>query len=219
MGLFKALFGWVVKPSTGLPPAVDDFYARIELLVSDDDYQNSLAPESVKDQIVEGLNVDDIPGGNGEFGRSLNNPIPVNGSIGAVFYLSRLTFGESNQTMLFHRLGSIESIDVYELVALDGSLWDILYFSMYHPRKSRKVPAGYTLVTPTDQPLVSGTSRRSERFPHTMTASIKEITAGLFGVSISPPEIQSALATVRFEPPKNHTDIVAHLEAMVGVSE
>lgn len=219
MGLFKALFGWVLKPSIGLPPAVDDFYAQIELLVGDDDYQNSLAPELVKDWIVEGLNVDEIPGGSGEFGRSPNNPIPVNGSLGAVFYLSRLTFGPSKQAMMFHRLGSIESIDVYELVALDGSRWDVLYFSIYHPRKSRKVPAGYTLVTPKDQPLVTGTNRRNERFPHTMTDSIKEITHGLFGVPISPPEIQSALAAVKFEAPKNHTDSVAHLESMVDATE
>lgn len=219
MGLFKALFGWVLKPSIGLPPTVDDFYAQIELLVSDDDYQNSLAPELVQDRIVEGLNVDEIPGGSGEFGRSPNNPIPVNGPIGAVFYLSRLTFGPSKQTMLFHRLGSIESIAVYELVALDESLWDVLYFSIYHPRKSRKVPAGYALVTPKDQPLVTGTNRRSERFPHTMIDSIKKITLDLFGVPISPPGIQSALAAVRFEAPKNHKDIVEHLEAIVDATE
>jgi hypothetical protein len=37
---------------------------------------------------------------------------------------------------MFHRLGSLGGIDAYEVVSLDGEVWDILFLDLYHPRKS-----------------------------------------------------------------------------------
>ena len=53
---------------------------------------------------------------------------------------------------MFHRLGGYSSeaceqkVDLYELVAADGSEWINLVFNMYHPRRSTKPPEGMTLM-------------------------------------------------------------------------
>ena len=94
---------------------------------------------------------DVIPGGYGPFGRCFTNPIPVNGVTGEVVYLNRLR-SKSGAMFLFHRLGSYSSdvcgqkVDLYELVAEDGSEWINLVFNMYHPRRSTKPPEGITLM-------------------------------------------------------------------------
>jgi hypothetical protein len=91
---------------------------------------------------------DRVLGARGRFGHELDNPIPVNGIGGQLFYLNTLrTVGGVG--VLFHRLGSQKSelldlnVDTYEVVAADGSGWATLYFSMYHPRRSREVPEGF----------------------------------------------------------------------------
>lgn len=98
-------------------------------------------PNNMMQKAIEGLDCDILPGATGEFGRCLTNPIPVNGPYGEIKYLSRLTIGSGY--LLFHRLGAVESIDVYEIVSADGKFWDILYLDMNHPRRSTLKPEGY----------------------------------------------------------------------------
>src|SRR3546814_10801196 len=62
----------------------------------------------------------DLPNGSGPFGFTETNPIPVNGPIGQLAYLSRLET-QSGQRILFHRLGAIDKVDVFEAVTFDGS--------------------------------------------------------------------------------------------------
>src|SRR3546814_6579765 len=62
----------------------------------------------------------DLPNGSGPFGFTETNPIPVNGPIGQLAYLSRLET-QSGQRILFHRLAAIDKVDVFEAVTFDGS--------------------------------------------------------------------------------------------------
>ncbi len=105
-------------------------------------------PALIQTRIINALSCDKIPGATGEFGRTFTNPIPVNGIHGEIKYLNRLR-SLSGAGLIFHRLGSIvkkgiaNNIDVYETVSIDGQWWDILYFDMYHPRRSKALPKGY----------------------------------------------------------------------------
>ncbi len=107
-------------------------------------------PPPMRNAIISGENCDFVPNASGDFGRSLTNPIPVNGIRGEIKYINRLRCPSGNG-MIFHRIGSlknnqsgIECVDIYELVSIDGSFWDILYFDMYHPRRSTIIPKKYT---------------------------------------------------------------------------
>jgi len=85
--------------------------------------------------ITAGAYVDEIENAFCNFGLILTNPIPVNGPIGEVIYLSSLRqLGKTK--ILFHRIGSIDGFDVFESVSVDGKTWDIFYLDMFHPRKS-----------------------------------------------------------------------------------
>lgn len=98
-------------------------------------------------KILNGDSCDEIAGSVGEFGKTLTNPIPVNGPVGEIKYLNRLR--NNNVGFIFHRIGSVEqenisgNVDVFEIVSIDGKKWDILYLNFYHPRRSTKAPDGY----------------------------------------------------------------------------
>ncbi len=100
---------------------------------------------------ASGEDCDEMAGATGPFGHSCNNPIPVNAQLGSYKYLTKLRT-LSGAPLLFHRLGSMSSsvskysVDVYEVVGIDGSNWDVLFVEMYHPRRSNKAPSGYTLT-------------------------------------------------------------------------
>jgi len=102
------------------------------------------------EKFLNGLDCDQLPGGKGTFG-SLNNPIPVNGSIGEIKYLAKLR-GKTGKAIMFHRIGSMDSnvsenpVDCYEVVCMDGTQWNRFYFDCYHPRRSNLAPEGYTLT-------------------------------------------------------------------------
>jgi hypothetical protein len=54
------------------------------------------------------------------------NPIPVNGPIGELAYLSKLETVQGER-ILFHRIGTVNMIDVLEAVTFSGSEWFILF--------------------------------------------------------------------------------------------
>jgi len=93
---------------------------------------------------------DELPGATGAFG-SVTNPIPVNGPAGEVLYINRLRLPGSCGFMS-HRTGPVSSplspmpLDRFELLSLNGEVWRVLYFSMYHPRRSTKCPDGLTMA-------------------------------------------------------------------------
>ncbi len=107
----------------------------------------SMMDETLVKICLENGGCDKVKGGHGDFGLSITNPIPVNGIMGEIKYLNQLARGEMD-ILFYHRLGSIEEdnknvIDAYEVVSIDGKHWDILYFDMYHTRRSYLIPKGY----------------------------------------------------------------------------
>ena len=93
-----------------------------------------------------------------------DQPIPVNGPIGQLAYLSRLET-QSGQRILFHRLGAIGTVDVFEAVSFNGSRWFILFVDLYHPRRSRLTPDGFRFTKDVVAQF-SGFHKFCENFPY-----------------------------------------------------
>ena len=131
-------------------------------------------PAGMRHLFLKGENCNQLMGATGAFGQSMTNPIPVNGWIGTLKYFWRLQT-PFNKGLYFHRIGKARSqvcqtIDVYETVSADRKIWDILYFDMFHPRRSNLAPEGYRL-RPYDKVIDSvqfafGTNTRLANFPH-----------------------------------------------------
>jgi hypothetical protein len=113
-------------------------------IIEDEAYQNNMLPAEMSDPIKRGLAVDKLPTAVGPFGQVETNPIPVNGAIGELAYLSRLE-SLNKSHLLFHRLGSVNFIDVYETVSINGRHWDLLFLDPYHLTKSKLAPEGFRL--------------------------------------------------------------------------
>ncbi len=137
--------------------------------------------EIIGQQYLNGLDCDQLPNGRGVFG-SLENPIPVNGSIGEIKYLSKLR-GNTGNALMFHRIGSMSSsvvdnpVDYYEVVCMDGTQWNQLYFDCYHLRRSNFCPPGYTLMPfnkslGMDIPYGFGCNRLVSNFPYGLPDAI-----------------------------------------------
>jgi hypothetical protein len=204
MGFFGSLFGGKGKSSSGMSPEIELIFEKLARLINDEDLQNSMYPLAVKNQIISGPAVDELPYGIGEFGQSEENPIPVNGAIGELIYLSSLKTQDGDQRLLFHRLGSVDGVDIYETVSIDGHTWDILFFSMYHPRKSHKAPSGYSIASTKEQTLLYGTNQRVKKFPYGLQKAIKVTTSEILGIPITPPQIRQAEENIKFQRPHDH---------------
>lgn len=135
-------------------------------LIENENYQNSLLSDLIRTKVITGTNVDEISGATGHFGFDLNNPIPVNGGFGELAYLSRLETDQGEQ-LLFHRIGSINTIDVFEAVTFSGSSWYILFMDLYHPRRSKIAPKGFRIALSPKQ--FSGFTNYCPNFPYDFT--------------------------------------------------
>jgi hypothetical protein len=107
-------------------------------------------PEPMSSWILSGTSVDKLEHTTGDFG-TRNNPIPVNGHIGEIKYLSKLRTKLGNSQLCFHRTGSHDSdaterpVDAFEVISLDGIFRRVIYFDFYHPRRSTSAPNGLYL--------------------------------------------------------------------------
>ena len=205
------LFGGKKKSPSEPSPEISKIFEKMARMMEDEQFQNSMYPLPLKNRIVGGQDLDELPDGVGGFGRSKENPIPVNGPIGELVYLSNLTT-QDGQRLLYHRLGSVYDIDIYETVSIDGSRWDILFFSMFHPRKSRKAPSGYSIANVGERPLLYGTNGSVNSFPYGLQEAIGITTAKIFGIPMRPPEVRQAEENVKFQRPNEQEDRVRSLE-------
>lgn len=94
---------------------------------------------------------DEIPTGEGDFGITLTNPVPIRGVPGSYKYLSWLRTAEGLR-ITTRRLGSFHApagitglIDGYEVTDEQGRKCPTIYISPYHPANSLKAPKGYKL--------------------------------------------------------------------------
>ena len=137
MGFLSSLFGGNKEER-----ALRDAFAHINRIIDDEKFQLEIIHPSMR-AILEAAPAYDVdPEGTGPFGYTETNPIPVNGPIGQLAYLSRLET-QSGQRLRFHRLGAIDTVDVFEAVTFDGSQWFIFFVDFYHPRRSRIAPEGF----------------------------------------------------------------------------
>jgi len=147
-------------------------------------------PEQYRQQFLDlvGPECDEVSGATGEFGKTITNPIPVNGPIGEIKYLNRLNT-KSGSSLIYHRLGCIDDkttnpIDVFETVSMDGTNWGIFYIDMYHPRRSTKVPIGYEFgpfhPVYSKWPVGFGSLERDINFPYNLGTYIEK-RCDLFG--------------------------------------
>src|SRR5262245_39977074 len=147
------------------PPEPEVTFREIDRLMDDETAQIDWLPEPFRSKVLDGAGCDEITRAAGEFGRDPRNPIPVNGPLGEVIYLSNLRLASAQQIM-FHCLGSVGKVAAYETVSLDGAVWDILYLDPYHPRKSRRAPIGYRIAQDGErEKLLLGANELVANFP------------------------------------------------------
>jgi hypothetical protein len=191
--------------------SVDEIFSKLERGLRDEKAQNENLPEPFRSKVLEGPDCDQLPGSTGEFGRVPQNPIPVNGPLGELVYLSSLQ-SETGQRVLFHRIASIGEIDLFETVTFNGAKWDLLFLHAYHPRKSRLAPSGYSLVSPSDErTALLGTNKSVAGFPNGLPEAISTTTEQFLGIPIAGRGVREALKKNTFVPPADHQRMVALL--------
>lgn len=206
---------------SGPPPDLEKKIREIEELMNDEKRQNAKNLAAIRAEIEGGPDVDRLPDASGEFGRDLDNPIPVNGSFGEMIYLSMLRSTDAGARLTFHRRGSKDGrhgpVEIYETVTLDGKKWDVLFLAPHHPRKSRQAPEGYRLADPEPPFFMYGVDHRVARFPDDMARAVAETTESMLGVPLPPPEIGQAMEKARFKRPREQSERVA--AALEGANE
>jgi hypothetical protein len=136
-------------------------------------------------ELVLNAPCEQVPNSFGEFGRTTTNPVPVNGPIGELIYLSRLEAIDGSP-IAFHRLGAFGDVDIFELVLQGGRGWDLLYLSMYYSRKSSAAPRGYRMTDDkARRSLIRGTTATIEGFPKGIFRAAIECTERMLGIPIS----------------------------------
>lgn len=162
MGLLSSLFGGNKEQK-----ALQEAFAHIRRILEDEQYQLELVHPAMKEALQACPAYDRDPNGSGPFGFAETNPIPVNGPIGQLAYLSKLV-ARSGERLLFHRIGAIDTVDVFEAVTFSGGEWFILFTDLYHPRQSRMTPEGFTFSKELAQ--FSGFHKFCADFPYDFVA-------------------------------------------------
>lgn len=195
-----------------LPADIEEIFHDLRRIFESDEEQNNTLPDSHRSAIVGGLNCDVLPGAIGAFGRTVTNPIPVNGPLGEVVYLSRLRtnaggqeLSSSSSPLMFHRVraedGPTGAVDVYEVLSVDGQTREELYLSMYHPRKSNRAPEGYVLAPQLDSDnLTYGVNCFVENFPQKLDAHIRQWQMDMLGIPLPVHRVREAVNGSRFKP-------------------
>lgn len=214
------MFGWFAKrpkkASEALSPEVEAIFQKIRNLMSDEALQNNQLPEPFRSSVLMGSDCDEIAHAAGEFGRDPNNPIPVNGPIGELIYLSNLRTA-SSAPVLFHRLGSMGKVDAFEIVGCDGSTWDIVFLDLYHPRKSRRAPRGFQIATAAKDraQLFFGTNDFVVSFPENLPEAVANTFERIIGFRMRPPELVKLIEKTSFRRPYAQQAAVSSILEMI----
>ena len=98
----------------------------------------------------DGVDADELPNGQGEFGMTASNPIPCKTTFGSTAYLARLRTLDGTK-VVYERLGHVRSdviphpVDFYAISHPNGQELATLYISPYQKRISNKAPRGFKL--------------------------------------------------------------------------
>jgi hypothetical protein len=178
MSFLSRLFGKEDDVSRELREAMKTIWR----IIDDEEFQNSFLPELIAGMVKSGAAVDRLPNCVGAYGLEATNPIPVNGAIGELAYLSRLETPHGER-LLFHRIGAINMIDVFEAVTYSGGAWFVFFVDVYHPRRSRVAPIGLRIATEPRQ--FSGFHNHCPNFPYDF-AEAKQATADILRLAYIP---------------------------------
>ncbi|MGE3693345.1 MAG: hypothetical protein AB7F98_18365 [Novosphingobium sp.] len=205
MGWFRKIFGGGDRRDEA-----ELILGKLNDLLNIDEAQNAALPEELKATLFVGGGVDSIAGATGEFGRSVSNPIPVNGPIGEVTYLSALTTSDGRDVWA-HRLGSIDRVDIFEIVSDDGADWWLLYLTPYHTRKSRLVPKGFRFRKSPRVRGVLATNQHVPNFPVGLHEAIRHWCKATLGFPLVGQGLRDAVQVESFRKPAHH---VSEIEAL-----
>ena len=200
-------------PSTSLSPEVQRIFEKLHRFLDDEAAQNNALPEDFRRNSAQSPPCDRIPNAFGEFGRTPTNPIPVNGPVGELIYLSRLETSDG-VAIVFHRLGARDGVDVFEVASEDGIDWDVLYLSLYFPRKSKHVPSGYRIMADEarQRALIRGTTSRVDGFPKGIYFAAMECTKRVIGMPLGDPQLKGIEARNDLIRPRKHVEVLSQLE-------
>lgn len=179
-----SFFGKLLAKKTDPSEEVKAIFEKIHQVTVNESVQNSLMPEALYKQMEANGGVDEIPSSSGDFGHTITNPIPVNGLLGEVLYLSIISTKYGDK-VFSHRIGSSKHIDIFEVVSRNGDFWDILYLNMYYIRKSRKAPVGYKFQSNDDVLLLRSIRYYSPEFPNNFHAILSNYSKESIGMSIA----------------------------------
>ena len=197
MGIFSNLFGENKKDK-----ALREAFEHIHRILEDEQFQLEMIHPLMKEMISMCPAYDRDPYGSGPFGFSEANPIPVNGPIGELAYLSSLetVLGER---ILFHRIGAIDKIDVFEAVTFSGSEWFIFFLDFYHPKRSRANPDGFRFTKVL--PQFSGFHKFCTNFPYDFSGMKQsERESGLSMAYIAMSEVTQQIRNGAYQRPLAH---------------
>lgn len=197
MGFFSKLFGGNKEDE-----ALREVFEKIRRILEDEQFQLDMIHPAMKSTIETRPAYDKDPNGTGPFGFSETNPIPVNGPIGELAYLSKLET-ERGDRILFHRIGAVNSIDVFEAVTFSGGEWFIFFLDLYHPRRSRLTPDGFRFTEEIGQ--FSGFHNFCKDFPYDF-AEMKqsERESGLVMAYIPVGKVMRSIESRAFQRPLAH---------------
>lgn len=197
MGLLSGLFGQSKEEK-----AFQKEFHQIQRILGDEEFQLEFVHPTIREVIDSNPVYDQDPNGSGPFGFVETNPIPTNGPIGELAYLSRLET-QRGERILFHRIGAISTVDVFEAVTFSGSEWFILFVDFYHLRKSTITPDGFRFMKGLGQ--LSGFNKYSPNFPYDFVEmKHAERNSGLSMAYIPIGNVMKQIEARSFSRPRSH---------------
>ena len=155
MGLFSRKKKPFQKNAPNDAVALLQLFADAKAKHGEDEAKAQLMAAMLAQQVArcqKGCDIDEIPGGTGEFGLALTNPVPVCGIPSNEKYLGSLRTIHGER-ITWKRIGSFSAgnianpIDGYAIASETGQDLGALYISPYHRRTSQKAPKGFRIVT------------------------------------------------------------------------
>jgi hypothetical protein len=122
-------------PHLILKGALEPVFDELDRLMADEQMQIDRLPERLRSEILRGMDCDVIANSVGKFGRDVGNPIPVNGPIGEVIYLSNLRSAGGSQLCFIGsvRLGRLTSMKRLPLTAGLGTSFSSIRITLVNP--------------------------------------------------------------------------------------
>ncbi|MEM6988388.1 MAG: hypothetical protein AAF499_17875 [Pseudomonadota bacterium] len=177
---------------------LDQDVETVSRLLDDPDYQLSLMPRAIVDQARRNGHAGEIPNAAGSFALVPSNPVPVNGTVGAMAWLSRLQT-RHGESLVFHRLGILGDLEVYETLSLQRQQWAMFFFDPRYLSASTRAPNGYQLLS-SSRPF-HGVGSHMRDFPFEFDEIVNGYSEAFKLATVAPNKILNQLPGVNTERP------------------